>query len=81
VGIAERQLAIGCDGGLEVPDLKAVENQSLQGMTKMDLRLSRRDLLTRASAAGALGVLGSTSPVLAKAPMLDTQLSLLARAG
>jgi hypothetical protein len=39
-------------------------------MTKLDLALSRRHLLMGASAAGALGAMGSA---LAKAPMLNTQ--------
>ena len=42
-------------------------------MTKLDLAMSRRHLLTGASAAGALGVLGPMNSALAKAPMLNTQ--------
>lgn len=43
-------------------------------MTELDLKLSRRNLLTQASAVAALGALGSVgSPAFAKAPPVNAQ--------
>jgi glyoxylase-like metal-dependent hydrolase (beta-lactamase superfamily II) len=42
-------------------------------MTRLDLAVSRRDMLMGASALGAVGAFGTLGSALAKAPMLNTQ--------